>query len=53
MATDTNRYTIKKWNDDGKLILEEIYINGEIHISDKSQDNKHSFIDLVLTILLV
>ena len=35
MATDTNRYTIKKWNDDGKLILEENYINGELHFSKK------------------
>ena len=35
MATDTNRYTIKKWNDDGKLIIEESYINGELHISKK------------------
>ena len=35
MATDSNSYTIKKWNDDGKLILEENYINGELHVSKK------------------
>ena len=27
--------TRKKWNDDGKLILEEKYINGELHVSKK------------------
>jgi len=30
MTTDTNRYTIKKWNDDGKLILKENYLDGEL-----------------------